>query len=83
MERKTFKVLTRGMLATLASLIISEIVNFTKIGGLDNPLAMSLFRLIFFCFFFLIFYFDKGSEIQPVVNLLQVLIKELQVIRKD
>ncbi len=77
------KILKSGVLASLLAMVLSEIIFFVQNGGFENPLALSLLKIIVFLFLFTIFYFDKESELQSLMNLMEVLVKDLKKLKKD
>jgi hypothetical protein len=64
-------------------LLGDEILHFIKLGGLDNPLARSLFKICGFMFLFLITFRNlnlfQAEQLQEAIS---GLVKELRQMRK-
>jgi hypothetical protein len=71
------------MLAGLLTLSIAEIMNFIEQGGLENPRATSLLKIIIFLFLFVMLYFHKDGEMETLMKTAQVLLKEVRALRKE
>jgi hypothetical protein len=71
------------MLAGLLTLTISEIINFIEQGGLENPRATSLLKIIIFLFLFVMIYFQREGELETLMRTAQVLLKEVRALRNE
>ncbi len=65
--------------AAFAALLANEILNFLKHGGLENPLAFSLFKIILFAFLLCITYANNLSvDLKKILIILEGVLQEIK-----
>jgi len=83
MENASRKSWINGVLAALLALTVSELGHFFQKGGLEHPLCLSLLKIILFLFFFLLLYFERGTEFTEIQNVLRVLLEDLKRLKDE
>jgi hypothetical protein len=72
MEKGSPKAVRSLLLSSFLTLALSEIGRFIHLGGLDNPLAFSLLKIIIFLVLFVIFYNERGVDLRMLTSLFEL-----------
>ena len=70
--------------ATIIALLVNEILNFIKLEGLNNPLALSLFKILLYLFLLGIMYSSNTNKYFGIVlTKIEDLLTEIRNLEKN
>ena len=77
------KTIRCSLIAGVLTFALSEILNFINLGGLNNPIAYSLLKIVIFLTLFCLLYLDRSNELSALGRVIETLIMEIRRIKED
>jgi len=70
-----------GALATIIALLVNEIVNFINQGGLNNPIALSLFKiLVYLTLIAMVYSCNLNANTTRILSLVEGIYREWMIL---